>query len=834
MLRHLRLAVRTLLKTPFVTGVAVTSLALGIGANTAIFSLFDRFLLRPLPVASPDALVNLAAPGPKPGSTQCSQAGPCTDVFSYPMYRDLERLQTSFTGLAGHKQFDANVAARGDTRSMGGELVSGSYFPTLGLQPAAGRLLTPADDGTPGAHPVVVLSHGYWTSRFAQDPSIVGQPIVVNNTALTVVGVSPSGFEGTTLGLRPGLFVPLSMRGVMQPGWEGFEDRRRYWVYVFGRLEPGVAIAQAQAALEGPYRAILLDVEAPLQTGMSDQTLQRFKAKSLELTPGQSGQSSVDDEARTPLLLLMAVTGLVLLTACANVANLLLAKGAGRAGEMAVRLSIGAGRGQLLTQLLVESCTLSLVGGVLGLGVARVTLAGIAGLLPPEAAHTVPVTLDTGVLAFAVALAMGTGLLFGLYPALQATRPDLIATLKSQAGQPGGARAASRFRSGLAIGQMALSMALLVAAGLFLKSLDRISRVDLGLRTEQLVTFSLSPELNGYTPVQSRAFFERVEDAVAALPGVTSVTASVVALISGSNWGNGVRVEGFEAGPDTDRGSSVSAVGADFFSTLGIPLLRGRDFTRADAAGRAKVAIVNQAFARKFQLGDRVVGARMSTSDRGSGPLDVEIIGLARDAKYSEVKDVIPPVYFTPYRQDDEVGSISFYAATTGDAEALLASIHEAVRALDPNLPVENPRTMAQQVRENIFLDRMISTLSASFAALATLLAAIGLYGVLAYTVAQRTREFGLRMALGADGAMVRGLVLRQVLRMTVIGGLVGLALAIGIGRGAQALLFEMQGWDPAVLSASAALLGAVAFTAGLLPALRASRIAPMVALRDE
>ena len=834
MLRHLRLAVRTLLKTPFVTGVAVTSLALGIGANTAIFSLFDRFLLRPLPVASPDALVNLAAPGPKPGSTQCSQAGPCTDVFSYPMYRDLERLQTSFTGLAGHKQFDANVAARGDTRSMGGELVSGSYFPTLGLQPAAGRLLTPADDATPGAHPVVVLSHGYWTSRFAQDPSIVGQPIVVNNTALTVVGVAPPGFEGTTLGLRPGLFVPLSMRGVMQPGWEGFEDRRRYWVYVFGRLKPGVAIAQAQAALEGPYRAILLDVEAPLQTGMSDQTLQRFKAKSLELTPGQSGQSSVDDEARTPLLLLMAVTGLVLLTACANVANLLLAKGAGRAGEMAVRLSIGAGRGQLLTQLLVESCTLSLVGGVLGLGVARVTLAGIAALLPPEAAHTVPVTLDTGVLAFAVALAMGTGLLFGLYPALQATRPDLIATLKSQAGQPGGARAASRVRSGLAIGQMALSMALLVAAGLFLKSLDRISRVDLGLRTEHLVTFSLSPELNGYTPVQSRAFFERVEDAVAALPGVTSVTASVVALISGSNWGNGVRVEGFEAGPDTDRGSSVSAVGADFFSTLGIPLLRGRDFTRADAAGRPKVAIVNEAFARKFQLGDRVVGARMSTSDRGAGPLDVEIIGLAKDAKYSEVKDVIPPVYFTPYRQDDEVGSISFYAATTGDAEALLASIHEAVRALDPNLPVENPRTMAQQVRENIFLDRMISTLSASFAALATLLAAIGLYGVLAYTVAQRTREFGLRMALGADGAMVRGLVLRQVLRMTLIGGVVGLALAVGIGRGAQSLLFEIQGWDPAVLTASGALLGVVALGAGLLPAVRASRIAPMVALRDE
>jgi len=834
MLRHLRLAVRTLLKTPFVTGVAITSLALGIGANTAIFSLFDRFLMRPLPVEAPASLVNLAAPGPKPGSTQCSQAGPCSDVFSYPMFRDLERLQTSFTGLAGHKGFNANVAARGDTRSVDGALVSGSYFPTLGLQPAAGRLLTPADDTTPGAHPVVVLSHGFWTTRFAQDPKVVGQAIVVNATSLTVVGVAPPGFEGTTLGLRPSLFVPLSMRAVMQPGWEGFDDRRRYWVYVFGRLKPGVSLVQAQAALEGPYRAILVDVEAPLQAGMSDQTLQRFKTKALEMTPGQSGQSSVDDEARTPLLLLMAVTGLVLLTACANVANLLLARGAGRAGEMAVRLSIGAGRGELLTQLLVESCTLSLAGGVLGLGVARVTLAGIAALLPPEAAPTVPAALDTGVLVFAVALALGTGVLFGLYPALHATRPDLIGTLKNQAGQPGGGRAASRFRSGLAIGQMALSMALLVAAGLFLKSLDRVSRVDLGLRTEQLVTFSLSPELNGYTPEQSRAFFERVEDAVAALPGVTSVSASVVSLISSSNWGNGVRVEGFEAGPDTDIGSSVSAVGADFFATLGIPLLRGRDFTRADAEGRPKVAIVNEAFARKFQLGDRVVGARMSTSGGATAPLDVEIIGLAKDAKYSEVKDVIPPVYFTPYRQETDVGSISFYAATTGDAKALLTSIHEAVRALDPNLPVENPRTMAQQVRENIFLDRMISTLSASFAALATLLAAIGLYGVLAYTVAQRTREFGLRMALGADGTMVRGLVLRQVLRMTLVGGIVGLLLAVGIGRGAQSLLFEIQGWDPAVLVMSTVLLCAVAFGAGLLPAVRASRVAPMVALRDE
>jgi predicted permease len=411
-----------------------------------------------------------------------------------------------------------------------------------------------------------------------------------------------------------------------------------------------------------------------------------------------------------------------------------------------------------------------------------------------------------------------TGLVFGLYPALHSTRPDLVTVLKSQAGQPGGSRSAARFRTALATVQITLSMALLVAAGLFIKSLYNVSRVDLGLQTAQLVTFSISPELNGYSPAQSVAFFARVEDAVRALPGVSSVGLSTVPLISGSNWGSSVQVEGFEAGPDTNTS---------------IPLLRGRDFSPADAASAPKVAIVNQAFVRKFNLGDRAIGARMNTGGPDD-PLEIEIVGLVQDAKYSEVKDAIPPQFFQPYQQDERAGSINVYARASGDASALLTSVQAAVRALDPNLPVENPRTMEQQVRENVFLERMIGTLSSLFAALATVLAAIGLYGVLAYTVAQRTREFGLRMALGADGPMVRGLVLRQVLRMTAVGGAVGLALAIGIGRGAQSLLFEMQGWDPAVLLMSAVLLGCVAFGAGYLPALRASRIAPMVALRDE
>jgi predicted permease len=353
MLSNLRLAVRTLSKTPFVTAVAILSLALGIGANTAIFSLFDHMLMRPLPVPDPGALVNLGAPRPKPGSNSCNQAGDCEAVFSYPMFRDLERVQTSFTGVAGHCIVGVNLATKGQTSSGDGEAVSGSYFPTLGLQPAAGRLLTPDDDRTPGAHPVVVLSHAYWTSQFAERPDVVGSQLIVNGTSMTVVGVAPRGFEGTTLGSRPHVFVPLSMFEVVVPGWTGLDNRRSYWVYVFARLKPGVSPQQARAAIEVPYRAIITDVEVPLQTGLSEQTMQRFRTKPILVEPGARGQSEVRVEARAPLLLLLGVTALVLVTACANIANLLLARAASRSVEMAVRLSIGASRRQVLGQLLV-------------------------------------------------------------------------------------------------------------------------------------------------------------------------------------------------------------------------------------------------------------------------------------------------------------------------------------------------------------------------------------------------------------------------------------------------------------------------------------------------
>ena len=830
---HLKLAFRRLFKTPFVTAVAVISLALGIGANAAIFSLFDQTLLRALPVQEPARLVNLSAPSPKPGSQSCGQAGDCDDVFSYPMFKDLERAQTVLTGIAAHVGFGANLSYQGQTRSGSGLLVSGSYFPVLGLQPAIGRLLDYNDDRNIGGHFVAVLSHSYWTTRLGGNPAVLNQPIVVNGQSMTIVGVAPRGFNGTTLGQDPDLFVPVTMRQLMVPGWKVFDDRRSYWAYLFGRLKPGVSIEQARTSLNGVYRPIINDVEAPLQKGMSDQTMAKFKAKPLVVQEGRRGQSSMHREARTPLTLLLSVTGIVLLIACANIANLLLARAAGRATEMAVRLSIGASRGQLLAQLLTESCVLAGMGGVAGLVVARWTLAMIGSLLPPDVTRSLSLELSSSMLLFAAGLSLGTGLLFGLFPALHSTRPDLVTTLKAQAGQPSGARAAARFRTVLVTSQIALSMALLISAGLSVRSLMKVSRVDLGLKIDNVVTFGVSPELSGYDSARSRAFFIRAEEELATIPGVTGVASSLVPLLAGNNWGSSVSVEGFQKGPDTDAGARYNEVSPGYFRTLGIPLMSGREFTPADAGDAPKVAIVNEAFTKKFGLGRDAVGKRMSNGQSDT-KLDTEIVGVVQDAKYSEVKQKVPPLFFRPYRQNKEVGSLAFYIRTASDTDRTLRAVPDVIARLDPNLPLEQLKTLPQQARENVVLDRMIGTLSASFALLATMLAAVGLYGVLAYTVAQRTREIGLRMALGASARGVRTMVLRQVALMVLVGGVIGIAAAIAMGISAESLLFELKGYDPSVIAISVVVLTVVALGAGFIPAERASRIDPMRALRYE
>ncbi len=828
---HLKFAVRTLFKTPFVTVVAIGSLALGIGANAAIFSIFNQVLLAALPVREPERLVNLSSPGPRSGSVSCNQAGPCDQVFSYPMFRDLQREQTVFTDIAAHRMFGASLASRGRSMTGQGVLVSGSYFPLLGVQPALGRLIAPGDDSVPGEAAVAVLSHAYWTSRFAEDPNVLNSPLTVNGHQFTIVGVAPRGFKGTTLPAAPHVFVPITMQPKMEPNRMPFDSRTSYWAYVFARLKPGVSIESARSQMNTRYRAILHAVDVPLQEGMGPETLARFKAMALVLEDGGRGQSRVNSQAKGPLLILMGVTALVLFIACANIANLLLARAAGRAAEMAVRLSLGASRSQLVGQLLLESCLLAALGGTAGLLVARWTLDAIASIIPTEATGAMSLAIETPVVLFAAVLSIGTGVLFGLYPALHSTKPDLVSTLKNQAGQPSGARAAARFRTTLATVQIGLSMALLACSGLFIKSLANISRVDLGLNAANLVTFSVSPELNAYTPERSRRFFERLEDELAALPGAASVTGSRIPALANSNTTNDVSVQGFPAGPDTDTGSSMNLIAPGYFRTMGIPLIAGREFTRADTQNAPQVAIVNEAFAKKFNLGREAVGKRMGV---GGQQLDIEIVGLVRDAKYSQVKDPVPPQYFLPYRQTQRTGTLTLYVRTATDPEDFLPNIPRVVAALDPNLPIRNMRTMTQQVRENVFMDRFISQLAAAFAGLATLLAAVGLYGVLAYTVSQRTREIGLRMALGAAPGRVRSMVLRQVAKMTIIGGGVGLGAAVYVGQLAKSLLFELKGYDASVLASAAAALALVAFAAGFIPALRASRVDPMLALRYE
>lgn len=833
-MHQIKLALRTLAKSPFVAAVAVVSLALGIGANSAIYSLFDQMLISALPVQHPEQLVNLGAPGPKPGSQSCNQAGDCDEVFSYPMFRDLEREQTSFTGLAAHRLFGANLAQAGRTVNGQGMLVSGSYFPLLGVRPALGRLLGPDDDRVIGEQFVAVLSYHYWADRLGSDPAVLNQSIIVNGHSMTVVGVAARGFEGTTLGGRPDVFVPITMRGQMSRGFDGFDDRTSYWAYVFGRLKPGVSLERAGAEINTLYHGIVNEVEAPLQEGMSEQTMERFRAKQITLEPGRRGQSSLHAEVKTPLILLFIITAVVLLIACANIANLLLAQGANRSQEMAVRGSLGASRYRLVSQLLLDSCVLAVLGGVASLLVAHWTLRIIGSILPAEDAATMALELRPSMVVFAGAVSIVTGFLFGMYPALHSTRPDLMTLVRAGSGQPSGARAAARFRSALVTAQIALSMALLVAAGFFIKSLTNVSRIDLGLDTQNVVTFGVSPQLNGYEPEESRSLFGELERELSAIPGVTGVSGALVPILSGNNWGTDVSVEGFESGPDIDDNARFNIVAPNYFSTLGIPLIAGREFTAADAEGAPKVAVVNQAFTRKFGLaGPEAVGKWMSKNSRTTD-LDVQIVGLVADAKYSEVKQEIPPLFFTPYRQEDGIGWMTFYLRTSLEPTSVIRAIPQAVHRFDADLPIRDLKTLEQQVRENVVLDRIISTLSAAFAALATMLAAIGLYGVLAYTVAQRTREIGLRMALGADSRRVRRMVLWQVGRMTLAGGALGIVAGLLMGRAARSLLFGLEGNDPLVVASVALLLTAVALGAGYLPALRASRVDPMQALRHE
>ena len=831
--QDIRYAIRSLARRPVITGVAVLSLALGIGVNTAIFSAFDQFLLRRLPAPAPEELVLITSPGPRPGGSSTNNSGAQAHVFSYPLFRDLEGLEnTGLSRIAAHRDFAANLSYGGQNERTQGLLVSGGFFSTLGLQPALGRLLTPDDDRTLGGHPVVVLAYSFWERRFGADPRVIDDTLTVNGEPMTIVGVTPPSFAGPTLMEAEQVYVPLTMAERMRAR-NDMQRRNDHWLYLIGRLSPGVRRDQAEARTNLPFTALIRDVEYPAQrSGLgSDQARQQFLARQVVLEDGSHQRYRDRDEMRLVMVLLLSVTGLVLLIACANLANLMLARAADRAVEIGVRLSIGASAGRIIRLFTTEAALLGFLGAIVGVIVGRVVFNAILSLLPPDDAAAMTFVFNRSMLLFTLALGFGTTLVFGLVPALHMLRTTGIAGMQAGAGRTSHVRSTARFRTSLAIAQIALATALLAEAGLFIISLTNIASLELGIRREGLITFRVSPYLNGYTPERTQGFVDRVEEQLRGVSGVVGVTTSSQPVLAGSNSGRNVTVEGFTAGPDDDTGTSFAAIGADYFRTVGIPLLAGREFSRADAAPTARpVAVVNEAFARKFRLTEPL-GRRLAIGAGDNRPLDIEIVGLVRDAKYSDAKTPPPPQLFVPLRP---AGTVVFYVRGSGDARQLLAVVPGLVRGTDPNLPVERLLTMDDQIWDNVTLDRVLATLSTWFAGLATLLAAIGLYALLAYTVTQRFREIGIRMALGAKPGDVGRLVLGHVGRIAAIGGVIGLVAALGLGRLGRTLLFGVEGSDPAVIVGAIVGMAFVAFAAAAFPTRRATKVDPVIALRAE
>lgn len=834
-MRNVMVILRGMARTPVFSGIAILSLALGIGANTAMFSLLDQFLLRTLPVKNPQELVFLYHPGPAQGSYSSDEDG--SPSFSYPMFREMQKEQTPFAGLAGARSMGASIAFHNNALPGKAHLVSGNYFELLGVRPALGRLFAEDDDRNDGAggHPVAVLSYNYWTSRFGADVSALNQTIIVNGYPLTIVGVARKGFLGERLGNSPDIYVPISMKKALTPDWDAFQDRKNYWIPLFGRLKPGVTRAQADAAINVTYRS-QLEKDIQLLRHPSPTFLQQFRAKKILLRPGQYGRGGLREKSQQPLLLLMGMTAMVLLISCANVANLQLARASARTREIAVRLAIGASRLQLIGQLLLESCILAVAGGALGLGAAYWTLRAVIASLPASSDEQTFLTpsLDPRVLLFCLGLSLLTGLAFGLFPALQSTRPNLVAALKSQSGQTGSTGSANAFRKSLVTVQVAISLLLLISAGLFARTLSNLSSIDLGMKVDHLLTFSISPKLNKYTDQSAAQLYDRLTGRLAAIPGTTLVSAANVPAIAGDTDDENITVPGYAPPTDEAADSNVNAVGPDYFRTMGMPLIAGREFTPADNLAAPKVAVVNEAFVRHFLPNQNPLGHHFARGGGDKAKPDIEIVGVVKDAKYADMREAPPRTHYIPYRQNKQQYALYFYLRTAIDPRQIAAQIRREVAALDSNLPIGNLKTMQVQIEENLFAERLLSTLTASFAGLATLLAAIGLYGVLAYNVSRRTREIGIRMALGAEAGHVRGLVIREVAVMLAIGTAIGLASAAGAGTLIRSQLYGLEYWDPTIYVSAAVLLWLIALAAAYIPTRRATNVDPMVALRDE
>ena len=783
----LRDSLRPLLRRRGVTAIVILTLALGVGVNAGIFSVFHQILLQELSVPDPEEIVVLDSPGPRDGSVTTDGTGRDRQIFSYPLYEDLRSATDTLAGMAAFRSIGINLGARGQTTSGRGLLVSGNYFDVLALRPVAGRFFSDDELESAGAPRVVVLTYGLWQDRFGGDPAMVGESIMVNGHSLEIIGVAPPKFAGLNRFWPADAFMPLTLVDdlTLRGDWS-LEDRRSHWLYLFGRLSDGVPIERASAGLAPIFRNLIREVEAPLQQGRSETWMHRFMARDLQLLPGTRGQSNTLESVRTPLILLLCVAALVLLVACVNITNLLLALGASERGETALRQALGAGRRHILGQRVAVLMLLALAGTLVSVPVAMGALRLVIHLLPASDAALLSAALDWRIMAVGLAASIVALVVAGTAPILQALNNRPIEAMREQVARSGLSRAATRFRSFLVAGQIALALALLVVSGLFIRSLANINSVELGLEPDSVLSFSISPVRNGYSTEQSRDLFRTIEQRLAGLPAVSAASVSMVPILSDSNWGSNLSIEGFDDSPDTDTNASYNAVGPDFFETLSIPLLRGRIFYESDRNGRPRVAIVNQAFLRKFELEQGGLGARMATGQGSDVELDIEIVGVVGDAAYNSVKASIPPQFFLSIYQTDNVGSASFYVRARQEPETLVPEIRALVAQLDPNLPVDDLFTLDTVAGTTVVVDRVIATLSIVFAVLATTLAAVGLFGVLSFSLAQRTGEIGLRAALGAAPTSLVSLMLTQTFRLAMIGGAVGLALAWLLGNMAR------------------------------------------------
>ena len=833
LLQDLRYALRQLRKSPGFAAVAIITLALGIGANTAIFSLLDQALLRSLPVREADRLVLLKYDGSNTGHLDSRTDGKF--YFSYPMYRDLRDRNSVFSGVIATDWAQVGVQWHNQPDLVPAELVSGNYFDVLGVQPAVGRMLVAADDVVPDTNPVVVLSFSYWRRRFGSDPRIVNDTIQINGHPFTIVGVAPPGFHSVVLGDRPDVFVPMMMKAEAIPGTKNLEDRRSSWLNIVGKLKPGVTREQAEAGIAPLWYAIRSDELKDIKGG-SQNFRERFVAKSrLFLLDGAKGFSPLRTDVEMPLLIIMGMVGLVALMACANVGSLLLVRGAGRIREMSVRYALGAKRYRVIQQLLVEGLLLGVSGGLLGMLLApRVTdllikmiWSGGAGDLPFSS------TPDLRILFFNCGLALSASLLFSLAPAMQFYRPDLAPSLKQQ-----GMTARSsplRFRRASVAVQIGLSLMLLVGAGLFVRTLHNLKSLNAGFSTDHLLTFGVDPRMAGYEPARTFSLYQRILETLKSLPGVRSVAATDDPELAGNNETGNVTVAGYTEKPQEDMNVEQPNVSADYFSTMQMPLLAGRALTEQDTSGSQRVAVVNEAFARYF-FGDplRAIGHNVGEGAGPSVKTDIAIVGVVRDAKHTNLREPVTRTMFRPYLQTPQPQGMTFYLRTGQQPENAESTIRRAMQALDSKLVLDTFRTMDEQIDSSLVAERVIALLATSFGILAALMAGVGLYGVLAYSTAQRTSEIGIRMALGATRASVVKMVVFEVLGLAGISIAVTLPLSLLLMRTVRSQLFGVSSSDPVTLGLMTLLVIFVALASAVLPARRAAKIEPMRSLRYE